>query len=82
MCVSNDGDLVSDVEIAKPSKLVCIIHKHDTVDGKANSLLISKAPELLDFVNRISGEMLRNDFVLNEKWYEQAQQLIKQATEL
>lgn len=38
--------------------------------------------EMLDFINRISGEMLRNDFVLDEKWYEQAQQLIKSATEL
>ena len=41
-----------------------------------------KYNEMLDFVNRISAEMLRNDFVLNEKWYEQAQQLIKEATEL
>lgn len=38
--------------------------------------------KMLDFINRISGEMLRNDFVLDEKWYEQAQQLIKEATEL
>jgi hypothetical protein len=51
-------------------------------EGKANALLISKAPEMLDFINRISGEMLRNDFVLDEKWYEQAKQLIKEATEL
>ena len=49
---------------------------------KANALLISKAPEMLDFINRMSGEMLRSDFVLNEKWYEQARQLIKEATEL
>ncbi len=37
--------------------------------------------ELLDFLNRLSGEMLRNDFVLDEKWYDQAQQLIKSATQ-
>lgn len=49
---------------------------------EANALLISKAPALLDFVNRISGEMLRNDFVLDEMWYDQAKELIKQATEL
>src|SRR5690606_22441619 len=46
----------------------------------ANAQLISKAPELLDFINRISGEMLRNDFVLDEKWYDQAEQLIKEST--
>jgi hypothetical protein len=48
----------------------------------ANALLISKAPEMLDFINRISSEMLRNDFVLDEKWYEQANKLIKEATEI
>jgi hypothetical protein len=48
----------------------------------ANALLISKAPKMLDFINRISGEMLRNDFVLDEKWYVQAEQLIKEATEI
>jgi len=42
----------------------------------------SKSDEMLGFINRISGEMLRNDFVLDEKWYEQAKQLIKEATEL
>jgi hypothetical protein len=36
----------------------------------------------LDFINRISAEMLRNDFVLDEKWYVQAEQLIKEATEI
>jgi hypothetical protein len=48
----------------------------------ANALLISKSIEMLDFINRISGEMLRNDFVLDEKWYEQANKLIKEATEI
>jgi hypothetical protein len=41
-----------------------------------------KYDEMLDFINRVSGEMLRNDFVLDEKWYEQARQLIKEAKEL
>jgi len=53
---------------------------HD--EGFYDALLISKAPEMLEFINSISGEMLRNDFVLDEKWYEQAQQLIKSATQL
>ena len=41
-----------------------------------------KYDEMVDFINRVSGEMLRNDFVLDEKWYEQARQLIKEAKEL
>jgi hypothetical protein len=51
-------------------------------EDEANALLISKAPKMLDFINRISAEMLRNDFVLDEKWYVQAEQLIKEATEI
>jgi hypothetical protein len=51
-------------------------------EAYANAKLIAKSPELLDFITRICGEMLRNDFVLSERWYEQAQQLIKEATEL
>ncbi len=52
------------------------------LEGKANAQLISKAPEMFDFINRISGEMLRNDFVLEERWYEQARELIKEATKI
>lgn len=55
-------------------------HTHEEI--LSNAVLFSKSPEMLDFINRISGEMLRNDFVLEEKWYEQAQQLIKEATEI
>ncbi|PVH26975.1 hypothetical protein [Sphingobacterium corticibacter] len=44
--------------------------------------LISKSQQMLDFINRLSGEMLRNDFVLNEAWYDQAQQLIRSATQI
>ncbi len=51
-------------------------------NNKANIRLVCKAPEMLDFINRISGEMLRNDFVLDERWYDQARELIKSATEL
>jgi hypothetical protein len=54
----------------------------DDEEAKANALLISKSLKMLDFINRISAEMLRNDFVLDEKWYVQAEQLIKEATEI
>lgn len=56
--------------------------KDGFLDGYNQALEDSKAPALLDFINRISGEMLRNDFALDEKWYDQAQELIKQVTEL
>ena len=48
----------------------------------SDARLISNAPGMLDFINRLSGEMLRNDFVLDEKWYDQAKQLIKSATQI
>jgi hypothetical protein len=54
----------------------------DDEEAQANALLISKSLKMLDFINRISAEMLRNDFVLDEKWYVQAEQLIKEATEI
>jgi len=44
-------------------------------ETKANALLISKSLEMLDFINRISGEMLRNDFVLGENWYKSREEI-------
>lgn len=52
-------------------------------ESQANALLISKAPEMLDQLNRIHGEIMRSDGVLDvEKWGNQIEQLIKSATEL
>lgn len=45
-----------------------------------DAIIFKHSSEMLDFINRLSGEMLRNDFVLDEKWHDQAQELIKQAT--
>lgn len=62
---------------------VCIIDEPWHLEAvKADALLISNAPEMLDFINRISGEMLMNNFVLDERWYDQARELIKSATEI
>lgn len=65
-------------------RLICCISPITDCDSEdvANARLISKAPEMLDFINRLSGEMLRNDFVLDEKWYDQAKQLIKSANQI
>lgn len=35
--------------------------------------------EMLDLLNRISGELLRSDFVLSEKWYDKIAETIKKA---
>ncbi|MEI2271857.1 hypothetical protein OHD16_06850 [Sphingobacterium sp. ML3W] len=53
MCISDYGDLVSDVKHLDPSKLVCQIYKHKSIEGRANSLLISKAPEMLDMLRHV-----------------------------
>jgi len=58
-------------------------YEHDLrLLNSQNEELRSKNESLLIFINGISGEMLRNDFVLDEKWYDQAQQLIKSATQI
>ena len=54
----------------------------ESEENRANQLLISKAPELLDFIQKISGELLRNDFVLDEKWYNEAQELLIKTTNI
>lgn len=62
-------------------KTICTLNQNNHEDSY-NARLFKKSPEMLDFLNRLSGEMLRNDFVLDEKWYDQAQQLIKSATQI
>ena len=58
-------------------------YEHDLkMMNEENEKLKSSNEKLLDFITRISGEMLRNDFVLNEAWYDQAKQLIKSATQI
>ncbi len=73
----NDGAIATCYTVNRSEK-----HQDIAEETMANALLISKAPEMLDFINRISGEMLRNDFVLDERWHEQARQLIQEATEI
>lgn len=76
---NTDSRIVSSVYSINKESLIHISGKC-TEEKQANAQLISCAPEMLYFINRISAEMLRNDFVLDEKWYEQAQQIIKKAT--
>ena len=58
-------------------------YKKEKTEIEANMLLYSKAPEMLDQLNRIHGEIMRSDGVLDvEKWGNQIEQLIKSATEL
>lgn len=65
-----------------PFRTICVSRVNDQEQSNANLKLIASAPELLDFVNQICGEMLRNDFVLDEKWYEKGISIIKKATTL
>ena len=51
-------------------------------ENKANAQLISKAPEMLQMLNNIHGELLRCDFVLDERWVDKIEKLIKEATKL
>jgi hypothetical protein len=74
------GDVYS--ENQQDDEIICELQNYKSEQAQANALLISKSPELLDFIRRISGEMLRNDFVLSEKWYEQAIQLVKESTKI
>lgn len=72
--------LIEEIDSLEDELTAC---EHDLdLLNKLNQRLEKINSELLDFINRISGEMLRNDFVLDEKWYEQSQQLIKSATQL
>lgn len=41
--------------------------------------LTALVAEMLDLLNRISGELLRADFVLSEKWYDIINETIKKA---
>lgn len=71
------------LEVQSEHYWVCKVQNNGMIqseEGNANAKLIAHAPEMLDFINRISGEMLRNDFVLDEKWYEQAKQIIIRST--
>lgn len=45
-------------------------------ESMSNAQLIANAPQMYDFIRRICGELLRNDFILDERWQEQGSQII------
>ena len=73
------SDDIIHIDISNNNADLCILTEYKNQD-LYNKNLASHAPEMLDFINRISGEMLRNDFVLNDEWYDQAKDLITRAT--
>lgn len=61
------------------SESICNIVTRNSERAEANAKLIASAPEMIDFINRIQGEMCRNDFCLSEKWADQAEVIIQKA---
>lgn len=58
-------------------------HIKDYLNGYNQALEDSKYTEILEMLNRIHGEIMRTDGVLDvQKWGDAIEQLIKEATEL
>ena len=78
------------LEVYSNSFWICKVQNNGVIgkkEGKANALLISKAPEMLEMLNNIvngyelaEGEMWIPDYIGN--YITEAKQLIKEATEL
>lgn len=71
------------LEVQAGSYWVCKVQNKGMIqreEGQYNAQLISCAPEMLELLNRIEGELLRSDFVLTEKWHDKIQELITKAT--
>lgn len=73
------SDDIIHIDISENNADLCILTEYKNQD-LYNKNLVSHAHEMLDFINRISGETLRNDFVLSEEWYERAVELIEKST--
>lgn len=79
LSISYDGDLVSDIEIMQPSKLVCLIHKHKTIEGIANAQLIAHAPEMLEAMQEFCERVERGE-VRSRKTYAKFKDILTRAT--
>jgi hypothetical protein len=77
----NKNNLLARVYDAKGNALHPEIEQ-DFEIVKANALLISKAPEMLEMLNHILFQVFWNGGSLNLKDKENIEQLIKEATEL
>ena len=69
------GDVYSENQV--DNEIICEVIHGKLEETKANALLISKAPEMLEMLETV----LNNSDVPNEI-YDKAKQLIKEATEI
>jgi hypothetical protein len=74
-------DLERHIEIANNQwSIACVFN--DVDEAKANALLISKAPEMLEMLKQISISLSKTNIHTSLIDKEKIQQLIKEATEL
>jgi hypothetical protein len=69
-----------DISTERAEAMCTVWHCEDLSDEiKANALLISKAPEMLEMLIKLRGELTA---VTPEKIHDELEQLIKEATEI
>jgi len=68
------------VQIKEPLKSICAVNIN-VEEHKANALLISKAPEILEILERISNINSNHSIAISD-CQEEIEKLIKKATEL
>lgn len=76
--VDSHLDIAINSELSDCVAWVYSASDYKDVNGLANALLISKAPEMLEMLNRISNDKLWG----TDEDFKELKQLIKQATEL
>lgn len=65
------------------TRKICVPRVHNREESDANMLLISKAPEMLEMLEKISDRLLVYSLTYeDDELGEQAKELIKSATEL
>jgi hypothetical protein len=73
-------DLEGHIEIANDQwSIACVFN--DVDEAKANALLISKAPEMLEMLKELRNAILSEDYVRMLANSQLAKELIKEATE-
>ncbi len=70
------GDVFSDIQ--NDDDAICYVYNYSTSEGKANALLISKAPEMLEMLQTIAKGF---DDSKKHLIIKKAEKLIKEATE-
>ena len=66
------------------NSIICVVYDKDNIDKniRANALLISKAPEMLEMLQTISNALLMAKNPNDKMLIDEIEELIKEATEL